>query len=312
MLQLLSSDAQALQNSYLLTLRSGYAVLKASGPKVRDYLQGQLTQDISRLTQVRGIYAAVLTPQGKAVSDLYLFCGHNDELIIIAPKTHAEALIGRLRQFSVGYELRCGIVDTLHLLSIQGTGAAAFLEASGLPVPGVARLSFAAVDSRECFVLRMAEAADDGFWVVADNPDELLQDHKVDESVILAARIIKGIPMFGTDWDNAVHPLNANLVEMDGVSFDKGCYVGQEITSRMQWRRGIKKRLYRVSLEAVPEVIPSPIATTVPIGALTSAATDAEGGCFGIAHLPIETAESGAPLHDTSGRPVSIIEVCHA
>lgn len=311
MLQLSPSDTQSLQSSCLLTLRSGYAVLKASGPKVRDYLQGQLTQDISLLTPTQGIYSAVLTPQGKEVSDLYLFCGHNDELIILAPKAHAEALVGRLRQFSVGYELRCGVVDALHLLSVQGAGTASFLEVSGLPVPGQARLSAAAVDGRESFVLRMAEAADDGFWVVTDNPDELLQDHQADESAIVTARIIKGIPVFGTDWDNSVHPLNANLIEMGGVSFDKGCYVGQEITSRMQWRGGIKKRLYRVGLEAIPEEIPSPIATTLPIGTLTSAAADADGHCFGIAHLPIETAESGTPLHDSSGRPVSVIEVCH-
>lgn len=310
--QLSPSDAQSLQSGYLATLRKGYAVLKASGPKVRDYLQGQLTQDIALLTPAQGIYSAVLTPQGKPVSDLFLLCGHNDELIIIiTPQAQAEMLVGRLRQFAIGYELRCGIVDSLHLVSIQGAAAEAFLEASGLPVPGEEPLAAAVAPGREYFVMRMAEAANDGFWVMTDSPGELLQDHQVDESVIITARIIRGIPSFGIDWDEKMHPLNANLAEFGGVSFDKGCYVGQEVTSRMQWRGGIKKHLYRVALASLPSELPASISTTVPVGTLTSAAADAGGECFGIAHLPIEIAEGDAPLFDASGEPLSVIEVCH-
>jgi len=306
------NEQQQLKQGHLSCLRNYYAVIKASGPKVRDYLQGQLTQDISLLTAAQGIYSALLTPQGKIVSDLFLMNGHNDELVIVTPKAQAEALVGRLRQFAIGYELRCGIVDALHLLSVQGAGATLFLEASGLPVPGETRLATAAVEGRECFVLRMAEAADDGFWIVTDNPDDLLKDHPVvDETVIVTARTLKGIPMFGIDWNDAVHPLNANLIEMNGVSFDKGCYVGQEVTSRMQWRGGIKKRFYRVRLASMPDTLPESVATTVTIGQVTSAAADADGNIFGIAHLPIETVEGGARLHDSSGQPVSIIEVCH-
>lgn len=311
-MQLTQAEQQSLSEGCLSCTRSGYAVLKASGPKVRDYLQGQLTQDVDLLTPAQGIFAAVLTPQGKAVSDLYLLCGHNDELVIIAPRAQAEALVGRLRQFAIGYELRCGIVDALHLLSVQGAGSEAFLKTSGLPVPGKERLATADVDGRDCFVMRMLEAADDGFWIVADSPGELTGNHAVDESVIITSRIIKGIPSFGIDWDGSVLPLNANLVEFGGVSFDKGCYVGQEVTSRMQWRGGIKKRLHRVRLESMPEEIPSPVVTSVPVGTITSAAVDADGECYGIALLPIETAMSGAPLFDRHGKPVTLLEACHA
>jgi len=301
-----------LKEGHMLCLRNDYTIIKASGPKVGDYLQGQLTQDLSLLTPSQGIYSAILTPQGKAVSDLYLFRGNNEELIIVAPKVQAETLVGRLRQFAIGYELRCGIVDSLHLVSVQGEGSATFLEANGLPVPDKKPLATATVDGRECFVLRMTEAADDGFWIITDNPEAVIGEQQVDEPVMIAARIIYGIPTFGVDWDASLHPLNANLIEMGGVSFDKGCYVGQEVTSRMHWRGGIKKRLYRVRLESMPDAIPSAISTSVPIGSITSAAVDTDGRCFGIALLPIEVADGDAMLIDSYGQSVTLIEVCHA
>ena len=79
----------------------------------------------------------------------------------------------------------------------------------------------------------------------------------------------------------------------------------------MQWRGGIKKRLYRVQLESFPAHLPSPLSTTVEVGSLLSSAMDDEGRVFGIAHLPIKLVESGTPLIDSEGDTVEIIEACH-
>ncbi|HKI61511.1 MAG TPA: tRNA-modifying protein YgfZ, partial [Mariprofundaceae bacterium] len=106
--------------------------------------------------------------------------------------------------------------------------------------------------------------------------------------------------------------LNANLIEFNGVSFEKGCYVGQEITSRMHWRGGIKKKLYRVGIEEQPDSLPCPLFTTAKIGELKSAAIDHEGACTGIALLPVEVAESKAPLTLENGSIVTLHEACHA
>jgi len=119
------------------------------------------------------------------------------------------------------------------------------------------------------------------------------------------------VPVYGIDWNKKIFPLNANLIEFDGVSFDKGCYVGQEVTSRMQWRGGIKKRLYRVQLESLPSALPCPLSTTVEIGMVTSAAMNSDGEVYGIAHLPIELVEKQMPLIDPEGDSVSVIEACH-
>ncbi len=314
MFKLSKEESAALQHGYLTCLRNEYTIIKASGTTVLDYLQGQITQDMKRLTESQSIYTAILTPQGKVVSDLYMISGHNGEVIIIARKAYAEALVGRLRQFSLGDELRIGIVDSLRLISVQGNGCDDLLNRHNLPVPAERRLSTNSVAGSETFTIRMAEAADRGIWIVTSDIASLTTQSEtvVDEPAMHAARIIKGVPVYGIDWNEKIFPLNANLIEFNGVSFEKGCYVGQEVTSRMQWRGGIKKRFYRIQLESFPTTFPCPVSTTVEIGMVTSAAMNADDKLFGIAHLPIELVENQTPLIDPEGDSVQVIETCHA
>jgi len=132
--------------------------------------------------------------------------------------------------------------------------------------------------------------------------------HAVDASVLEAVRILRGRPRFGTDWDERVYPLNAGLGERHGVSFEKGCYVGQEVTSRMHWRKGVKWGLYRVRPDKAPPSLPCSIHTTAPVGRLTSLVQLADGTCRGIAHLRIEAVASGADLQLEDGTPVRLVE----
>jgi folate-binding protein YgfZ len=131
----------------------------------------------------------------------------------------------------------------------------------------------------------------------------------IDESEVEQGRILQGTPLLGVDWDTKLHPLNANLVERDGVSFDKGCYVGQEVTSRMQWRGGIKKKLYRVQLQKNVD-LPCSILTTAKVGEITSLAQDKDGLYKGVALLPIAVVEGDKDLTLENGQSVSILGVC--
>lgn len=306
--------ANQLLHSAIIAWRRQWAVLKASGPGLRDYLQGQITQDMNRLTSTQGIHSCILTPQGKAVSELYLFEGQQDELIILTPTSHAEASVARLRQFALGKPLRIGVVDSLAICSVQGANAAQLLDDFELPEPDQGWLSCSRKTDSDTLALVMPENPR-GYWIISSRQhiNTVINHHQqVNESEIEAMRIIRGIPDFGTEWDTGIHPLNANLIEFDGVSFDKGCYVGQEITSRMHWRGGIKKKLYRVAIDGKPESLPCPICTSAAIGELKSAMIDHEANCFGIALLPIETAESNPDLTLDNGVSIRILETCHA
>jgi len=280
--------------------RHAYTILKASGDDIRPYLQSQITQDIKKLTPQSPIYCTVLSPQGKIVSDMHIIdTGH--ELILIAPTSHALMLVERLRRFALGHAIRLGIVDTLALLSIQGEQSQQIQATIQQPVEAS---------------INMPEAAEQGVWLIMQTTDiqDALNgiDASCSEETMENACIIRGTPRFGRDWDTSIHPMNANLIEMGGVSFEKGCYVGQEVTSRMQWRGGVKKKLYHVQLSGLPTTLPCPIQTTVTIGSLSSAATDSQGQTWGIAHLPIEVVEKQAPLSLQTGEIIHVIEACHA
>jgi len=308
------TTADRLLHSAVIALRHKWSVLKASGPDLRNYLQGQITQDMNHLTSTQGIHSCILTPQGKAVSELYILQGHHDELILLTPTSHAEATVARLRQFALGQALRIGMVDSLVICSIQGANAAQFLDDFELAEPDQNWLSCSRNGGTDTFSLVMPEYPR-GYWIISNRKqiNAVIDSHQqVNESEMEAMRIIRGIPDFGVEWDASIHPLNANLIEFDGVSFDKGCYVGQEITSRMHWRGGIKKKLYRVAIAGKPETLPCPVRTSTSIGELKSAAVDHEQNCFGIAYLPIEIAKSNSGLTLANGISIKVLEACRA
>jgi len=313
--RLTEQTADQLLQSYILAPRNNWSVLKASGPTVRDYLQGQITQDMGILNAGQAIHSCVLSPQGKALSELFIAEGNNDELIILTPSSHAVATVNRLRKFAMGHELRLGIVDSMGVCAIQGANAAELLSEFNIAEPGDTWLSSSRNNQTDSIAIVMPNIPR-GFWIISDKVqiDTVIQtsENTISENELEALRIIQGMPDFGVEWNESIHPLNANLIEFDGVSFEKGCYVGQEITSRMHWRGGIRKKLYRLSIHGTPDALPCPIKTTVNIGELHSAAIDHEGSCFGIAHLPIETVESNSPLCLENGAEIIVLEPCHA
>jgi len=287
--------------------RNTFAAIKASGENLLKYLQGQLAQDVSKLSENQAIYSVILTPQGKPISDFYLLLTKREnywaEVMFLCPSAFALNLVERLRMFALGYELRIGKVSSWQLFSVQGGDVDGFLLANNLPVPLHETLASVHLDTVS--VLRIAEPCPSGVWVVGD----LSLSCNADESEMERGRILQGTPLLGVDWDTKLHPLNANLMDRDGVSFDKGCYVGQEVTSRMHWRGGIKKKLYKVQLDDAV-ALPCPVQTSVKVGELTSLAQDDSGHFFGIALLPIAVVDSGESLATETGCKLSVIGIC--
>jgi hypothetical protein len=85
----------------------------------------------------------------------------------------------------------------------------------------------------------------------------------------------------------------------------------------MRWRGGIKKKLYRVQLpdsnhDTAALTLPCPVLSTQRIGEIRSLALDADGQCFGIALLPVESVNEETSLHLENGEPMHVIEPCHA
>ena len=185
------------------------AVVRVSGEDVRGFLQGLVTNDVARLP----CWAALLSPQGKVLFDFILWAD-GDDVLIDAEADRAEALVRRLSM----YRLRRAItiaVDPALAVHWAKDGD------EGVPDPRLPALGRR--------------------WIAPpDAPAEGWREHR------LAMGVAEGVAELG---DGETLWLEANARELNGVSFAKGCYVGQENTARMHHRDKVNRRLMVAPLD---------------------------------------------------------------
>lgn len=205
------ADKQHLAN---LTSR---ALIRIGGPDWRDFLQGLLTQDVETLTDGEARFAALLTPQGKLMFDLFVVGQSEGCLIDVAAERRA-ALIQRLTI----YRLRAKVE-----IVADDRPVTALWPARGAPGPGWT------IDPRlSALGLR-------GYGADAPAGAE-----PVDEAAYDTHRLALGVPDPAADAPSeTTYPIEANFDLLAGIDFKKGCFVGQETTSRMKRRGQIKTRM---------------------------------------------------------------------
>ena len=236
-------------------------VVKVSGEDARNFLNGLVTSDITEVQPGLGRFGALLTPQGKITTDFLITeapPGHGGGFLLDAPRALAKGLAAKLGF----YKLRAKVVVE-DLSDSLGVLAAWDGEPSMKP-----ELMFA--DPRE-------EAL--GWRILV--PEELQQKaaaligaELVDSSAYEAHRIVLGVPRGGLDFIYGdAFPHETNMDRLHGVDFDKGCYVGQEVVSRMQHRGTARTRTVRVVLDGpAPESGATILADGKPLGTMGSSA----------------------------------------
>ncbi|MEI9993659.1 MAG: hypothetical protein WDM91_03605 [Rhizomicrobium sp.] len=197
------------------------AVLAVSGADARSFLQGLITNDVERLEPGRGVYAALLTPQGKILFDFFLVEG-DAAILIDCAATARDALLKRLGL----YKLRAKVIleprDQLAVLAEWEGDEAKY--AIAYPDPRLPALGRRAIVAK-------AEMRKDVL------PAAPYHRH----------RRVLGVPEAGDFGSDRMFALDAGLDELNAVDFRKGCYVGQELTARMKHRGTARKRLLPVA-----------------------------------------------------------------
>jgi tRNA-modifying protein YgfZ len=193
------------------------AVLRLSGPDVAPFLQGLVTNDVAAARAGAPVWTGLLTPQGKALFD-FLVWADGADLLIDCEAEMADALARRLAL----YRLRRPIaIEPEEGLAVHWAPPGAGGDA-GVPDPRLAALGRR--------------------WLgPATDPAEGWRAHR------LGLGVAEGAAELGQDrilW------LECNAAELNGVSFTKGCYVGQENTARMNYRNKVNRRLVVVPAEA--------------------------------------------------------------
>ena len=244
------------------------AVIAVSGPDWRSFLQGLITQDVETLAEGELRYAALLTPQGRLLYDLFLF-GEADGVRLDAPAPHRDALLAKLKL----YRLRAKVE-----IAATGDVVSALFDGETAPAPWRRDPRLPAFGWRTLGAVCDANAGDyDAHRLRLGAPD-LLRDGLSDRD----------------------YALEANLDLLNGVDFRKGCFVGQETTSRMKRRSVVKSRLVPLAFDGPP---PPPGAEVL---AGTLRAGEVRSGSQGraLALLRLDRAAAGGLTVD--GRPVRL------
>jgi folate-binding protein YgfZ len=191
------------------------ALLRISGEEARPFLQGLLTRDVLTLAEGRPRWTGLLTPQGKALFDFILWAD-GDDVLIDCESAQADALAKRLTLYRLRRKVTIAREETLAVHWALEAEARAF--DPRLPALGH----------------RWLAPAQEG------DASAAFRAHR------LSLGIFEGVAELGQD---AVLWLEANAEELNGVDYDKGCYVGQENTARMHYRNKVSRRLVAVPLD---------------------------------------------------------------
>jgi tRNA-modifying protein YgfZ len=243
------------------------AIIALEGGEARDFLQGLITNDVALLSPGRGLYAALLTPQGKILFDFLVAEGDGAVLIDCAAE-QAEALLKRLTMYRL--RAKIGIALRPQLSVYVGLSGRPAERAVTFPDPRLAMLGPRSIGA------------------IAEMPDFL-----EGPAPYHAERLQLGVPEDGDFGSDRIFALDAGLEELNGVSFDKGCYVGQELTARMKHRGTARKRVLGLKAQsALP-----PAGTAIISGAAEVGEILASYGSAGFALMRLDRlGEAKAPL----------------
>jgi len=278
-------------------------VIAVHGADARSFLQAQLSNDVSLLDDSsRSQLDAYCTPKGRMLGLMRLF-RQGESYYLRLPLDTLESVLQRLRM----YVLRAAVTledatDNFIRIGVSGAAAAEELQAAAGDLPdGVDHvvhrgdltiLQVAGVQPRyEVYACSLAAAR--SLWDALN-----VRGAPVGEPAWRLLEILAGLPAVFAPTAELFVPQMANLERVNGVSFKKGCYPGQEIVARMQYLGTIKRRMYlgRISTDAA--VTPgtelySAADSEQPVGRIVDAQPHPDGGVAALAVLQIKSAEAG-------------------
>jgi len=223
-------------------------IIRLTGPDRVTWLQGMVTNDVEKLRPGEGVYAAHLSAQGKLIGQMIILVD-TDEIWLTAETSNAKKLIAAFQPMivmeDVTAEDHTGLLESIGVL---GTSAKSALELwTGKPLQ-LEKLYDHFRFNDDCPHIVRSEM---GFtlWVragMADATVQQLASHgatPIDETLWNVVRVENGLPIYGVDIDEST-----SLPELGekGISYDKGCYIGQEVVARIKYIGHVNRRFVGV------------------------------------------------------------------
>ena len=214
------------------------SVITVSGEDAATFLQGLITVDSEKLEEKTAVYGCLLSPQGKFAYDFILWRAGSDQFWIDTEAERAPDLAKRLRLFKLRSKVTLGMLENVFVAAVFGDG----VNDLGL---GSDHVTF--IDPRH---------ADLGKRLIATDENEVRRALEAKGLTALPAphyenqRLALGIPDGSRDMEvDKSTMLECNIDQLGGVDWNKGCFMGQELTARTRYRGLVKKRLVPLTVD---------------------------------------------------------------
>jgi len=283
-------------------------VIRVSGADAKTFLHSQLTQDFAGLDRKHARLAAYLTPKGRVQASFIGWQSATDEVLLLCARDLLEATRKRLAMFVLRAKVTLvDATDDYGLYGLAGEAAHAVLPTDGAPWDCVA------VDAGFAVQLYPACGQPRALWLAGvDSPAP--QGGRLEPALWHWGEVHSGIATITAAVAGALVPQMLNYESVGGVNFKKGCYPGQEVVARSQFRGTLKRRTYVAhvagTVTAGDEVFSAADAEQ-SVGTVVQAAPmpDGSGGMDALVCLPIAAADQ--VLH-VAGQPLTLLPLPYA
>jgi aminomethyltransferase len=260
-------EYQAVRNNVGIVDLSHRGKLRLSGKEHVKFLQGMLTNDLNKLEEGKGLYATLLTVKGRVISDMNVYREKESTLLDLEPGLN-EKVREHLLKFRLSYRVNIeDITESLALLSIHGPNSKKLLQKTfSEDIPELNEYSFFTkeINGFRIMVVRVNRTGEEGYdiFIPPDSAKALWESltekgqevglKPVGLLAMETLRIEAGIPKYGVDISENTIPIEAGL--WNALSFEKGCYVGQEVIARIKWRGHVNWHLvgFEIESESLP------------------------------------------------------------
>lgn len=293
-----------------------FGLIRFSGEEARDFLHNQLTCDVSALKPGRSTYGAYCTPKGRVLVTFLLWRTELDFFMQL-PASLRESIQRQISKYILRSKVKAADATAEWALAgVMGGDAAALVQrVAGKAPQGVHELA----QAPDSMVIRLPG---DRFEIVAarDKAPSMLEllaarAEKADVEQWQRQIIRSGVPVILPATQEEFVPQMINLDLIGGVSYEKGCYPGQEIVARMHYRGTLKQRMYLANIGSSEQPQPgeklySPDFGEQACGTVVNAARSPDGGHDLLAVIQLSAAERGDLYWKSlDGPPLKLLEL---
>jgi len=310
-----AGELAAATHQTVLADLSHYGLIAFSGGEAQTFLHGQITNDLRGLKESAAVFAGYLSAKGRMLAN-FLVMRRQDDILVMLPASVREGVQKRLSMFILRAQVKVRDASGEWMrLGLAGPHAARLAsEALGVALPDAA---LGMAQARQAFLLRLGEDRFDLFVTPEDAP-------ALWQQLAVAARpvgtpvwdwllIRAGIPAVLAATQDHFVPQMANMEILGGVSFNKGCYPGQEIVARSQYLGKVKRRLFLAHTDAPAQAgdeLYAPQPADQACGLVANAAPAPGGGWDALVVALAPSVEAGeVRLRGRDGAPLRFLSL---